>query len=196
MANSPDARSETGELKDVSAPPPAETKPDTGAPETYTDFKLPDGAVLDVEVLGKASPLFKELNLTQDQAQKLVDFYNDINTASKEKLAAVVTEMRTEWRDQVKADKILGPKLDNVITEIGRAKAHLPAEVRSAFESALDITGAGDHPAIVRGFYEMAKLVNEGSHVQGGKPSPEGQTKSGATTPPSLAGAMYPNLPQ
>jgi len=195
MPNTPEARTETGEIKDVSAPPPAEPKPVNGAPETYADFKLPQGAELDKETLGKASPLFKELNLTQDQAQKLVDFYNDINTSAKEKLSAVVTEMRTEWRNQVKADKDIGPKLDSVITEIGRAKSHIPAEVRTAFESALDVTGAGDHPAIVRGFYELAKLVNEGTHVVGGKPSPEGQSKSGTVAPPSLAGAMYPNLP-
>jgi hypothetical protein len=60
----------------------------------------------------------------------------------------------------------------------------------------MNTTGMGDHPAIVRGLYELSKLVNEGTHVTGGAPSPHGQSKTGTSNRPSIAGAMYPNLPQ
>ena len=40
------------------------------APETYADFTLPEGVELDTALLTDAAPLFKELGLTQEQAQK------------------------------------------------------------------------------------------------------------------------------
>src|SRR5215469_13319641 len=92
-------RTETGELNNPSiqptpettTPPPAEPKtvlnqnepapkpeppkPAEGAPEKYSDFKVPEGYQLDPEVNTKASDLFKSMGLSQDSAQKLVDFY-------------------------------------------------------------------------------------------------------------------------
>src|SRR5215831_1270002 len=38
-----------------------------GAPETYADFKAPDGYEFNKERMGEASALFKEANLSQDQ---------------------------------------------------------------------------------------------------------------------------------
>ena len=77
--NSPEARTSTGELIDQSAAPKPETPatPGEGAPETYADFTVPEGSTVSKEVIGEsATPLFRELGLSQDQAQKLVDFYS------------------------------------------------------------------------------------------------------------------------
>ena len=194
MPNTTEAREPDGTLKDASSPTAPKEETSSGAPEAYTDFKVPEGSELDKEIIDKALPLFKELNLPQEHAQKLVDFYNDINKASAAKLETVVQEMRTAWRNEAKADKDIGPKLDSVITEIGRAKDKLPEPIRNAFNQAMDLTGAGDHPAIVKGIYELARLVNEGTHVAGKGPSVESQSKDGKVSAPSLAGAMYPHL--
>ena len=51
-----------------------------------------------------------------------------------------------------------------------------------------------DHPAIVRAFYELSKLVNEGTPVSGRGPAAEGQTPTGRTERPTAASALYPNL--
>ena len=144
---------------------------------------------------GEATPIFKELGLSQEQAQKLVDFYSTKTSKINADLAKSVDDMRAKWRDEVMADKDIGGKLDQVKVELGRAKDRLPAAVRTAFDEALNVTGMGDHPAIVRGIYELAKLVNEGTPVTGNAPSPHGQSKDGAVSRPTLAGAMYPNLP-
>ena len=81
LANDPAARTETGEIIDRSATPPAnepapEPKPGSAAPESYTDFSVPEGHTLDAAAIESATPLFRELGLSQDQAQKLVDFYS------------------------------------------------------------------------------------------------------------------------
>src|SRR5882762_10933205 len=54
---------------------PEGEKPPAGAPEKYEDFKLPDGYKMDETASKEVTAMFKELNLSQDQAQKLVDYY-------------------------------------------------------------------------------------------------------------------------
>src|SRR5215471_16234978 len=48
----------------------------TGAPETYEAFTVPDGFELNDDVQKQAGDLFKGMNLSQGDAQKLVDFYS------------------------------------------------------------------------------------------------------------------------
>lgn len=196
MTNTPEARTPTGEIKDASAPPAASETPATGAPETYADFTAPEGTTLDKELVAEVTPIFKELGLSQEAAQKLMDFHTSKFAKTNELLAKSVDDMRADWRNQVMSDKDIGGKIDQVKIELGRAKDRLPTEIRSAFDEAMNITGLGDHPAIVKGLYEMAKMVNEGSHVSGGGPSPNGQSKTGEVSRPTLASALYPNLSQ
>lgn len=48
-----------------------------GAPEGYESFNMPEGLVIDQAMLDKFLPIARELNLTQLQAQKLVDLYSE-----------------------------------------------------------------------------------------------------------------------
>lgn len=199
--NAPEARNPDGSLKDLSAQPPVEpakpsepAKPEepkapTGAPEKY-EFKLPEGHTLDQGLLDKATPVFKELNLTQEQAQKLVDIQAGWAKTIGETAANNVAKMREEWRDSVKADPVIGPKMETVKADIGKAIGQLPPEVQTAFRDAMDFTGAGDHPAFVRAFWELSKRVIEGKPVSSGNPAPQ----PGAQRPTG-AQAMYPHLP-
>lgn len=203
--NSPEARTPTGEIIDQGNSPvevkpneptaPVEPKPDAPVvPESY-DFRAPEGATLDKSAVDAATPIFKELGLTQDQAQKLVDLYPKITENIVKANNDAYTAMREGWVSELKADKEIGGKLDHVAAEIGKLKQQLPAAVRDAFNEAVNFTGAGDHPAVVRALYEISKLVNEGSHVSGNGPSPNGQSRDGVSKRPSLAGSLYPNLP-
>ena len=203
LANSPEARTETGEIIDRSKPvepagnPTEPPKPESvGAPKAYADFSIPEGHTLDAATIESATPIFRELGLSQDQAQKLVDFYSakigEINSQNE----GFMEQMRTEWRNQLAADKEIGGKLDAVKVDIGRALDRIPAEVRTAYKEAMDLTGAGDNPAIIKAMYSLAQLVNEGTPVRGDNPSPHGQSRTGVETRPSAASAMYPNLPK
>jgi hypothetical protein len=218
--NAPEARTETGALVDQTpavtttttpTPPtetteakPTEAKPaesntsllneeaPAGAPEAYTDFTLPEGYTLDKTQLDEAAPLFKEMNLSQDQAQKLVDFYVKQQQAAVDKPYQQYMEVRKGWADSVKAE--FGNKLPEVKATIGRALATLPAETVSAFRQAMDMTGAGDNPAFVKAFYDLAKRATEGRPVT----APRGVadvTAPGAPAKPSAAQSLYPNLP-
>lgn len=182
---------------------PVEAKaPDAKAPDAYAAFKAPENYTLDPKAVEAALPVFKELGLTQDQAQRLVD----LQTAREIELAkapnATMEAMRTDWRTKVSTDPELakavnGDKtgLDAVKLDIGRALTHLPANEAADFRSAMDLTGAGDHPAFVKAFWKLSQLVTEGKHVTGGGPSPMGQKAPGVADRPSAGKALFPNLP-
>ena len=221
LSNAPEARSPTGEILDqtptqtpdpslnpqtettpstktedtsTTAPEPAKPTDKPGVPEKY-EFKAPEGFDLNETVVTEASTLFKDLGLNNEQAQRLVDFQAKLQKDAADAPYAAYDAMREGWQNEVKADPALGPKLPQIKETIGRALDTLgdPTLVTS-FREAMNLTGAGDHPAFIKAFYKMAQAVVEGSPVRGANPSPHGQSATGRTERPSVAAAMYPNL--
>ena len=181
----------------VPTPPPA-----TRAPESYT-FTAPDGApAIDQTLLDEATPIFKELDLPQADAEKLVALWNKTNTLTAERIRAAAADLSKQWETQLKADPILGPKLDTVRADIGRAFATLSQTPEGAatvnnFREAMNFTGLGNHPAMVSMINLLiSSVLREGTHVAGAKPSTAGQTITGTPAGrPSIANALFPNLP-
>ncbi len=182
--------------------PPTKTPADV-VPAEYAAFRAPDNYTIDPAALAAATPVFKELGLTQDQAQRLVD----IQVAREIELAkapdAAVTAMRNDWRGKTNSDADLLATVDKnsgktgmdaVKINIARTLAVLPVDLQVEFKDAMNLTGAGDHPAFVKAFNKLAAFVTEGSHVTGGGPSALGQAKPGTNTKPDAAAALYPGL--
>lgn len=143
----------------------------------------------------EAGKLFKGLNLSQDQAQQLVDFYVKQTSAAHNAPFEAFKQMTDGWRAEVEtkygADIAQGGRHH---VAVGRLLGQLgPAE--APFREAMDATGVGSHPAFVAAFIRLAEMLGEGGHISGNAPSPLGQARPGADTRPSLAQAMYPNLP-
>lgn len=190
-------------ITDPAAKPAEETKPapSAGAPEAYADFTAPEGYKLDAKAIEAALPVFKEMGLNQEQAQKLVTMQaNQMIEAAKAPTATYET-MRRDWRAAVDADADIKAYsrdgksgLDAVKIDLGRAMATLPESLRTEFKAAMDLTGAGDNPAFVKAFWKMAQQIAEPGHVGGKGPSLAGQQAPG-TKPPTTAQALYPNLP-
>lgn len=218
------ARSPTGEILDQATPPtppppkdgetpptPSEPSkegeapktPAQGAPETYAEFTLPEGLALSKETLEAATPIFKELGLSQEAAQKLVSFHADqLKAALPSVQESAYTEMRKDWAAKTLADKdISGYTLDGktgidaVKIDIGRALGTLDPTLKAEFQAAMDLTGAGDHPAFVKAMWRLSQAVSEGRPVTGKGPSPLGQKAPGDNQRPSPAKSLYPNLP-
>lgn len=82
------------------------------APETYEAFTLPDGMELDDTALAQAMPVFKELNLSQDNAQKLVSIYAELAAKTSEGIrtqqVADHTKLVSEWTKATKAHPEFG----------------------------------------------------------------------------------------
>ena len=200
--SSPATTSTTSDTTLLNQEEPVEQKTEAPVvPETYADFKLPEGQAISPELLAEATPIFKELGLTQENAQKLVDFYAKTNSAGIEKLFNDQRAVRQEWATEAKT------YLDALPGGIKQAKADLGAAKNALFANAdgtpnaekigkfnqfMDMTGAGDNPLFIEAFTKMAKFYTEGKPVTGGGPSKFGQQGPGSR--PTAAGALYPNL--
>jgi transcription antitermination factor NusG len=96
-------RDKPQEDKPADGDKPAE-KPDDkeqkqeGAPEKY-EFKAGEGVELDTEALKDFEPVARDLNLTNEQAQKLVDAYPKI-------LAGVQQRQAEAWQAQTESGQL------------------------------------------------------------------------------------------
>lgn len=176
-----------------------------GAPATYADFKAPEGYELDKALATEAGVMFKEMNLTQEQAQTLVDFYSAQSTKSSNLALQSVRDMRAGWVDQIKSNPEYKGDFDaqgkikpdsKVLVGIGRMLDSLgDAKLASEFRQAMGLTGAGDHPAVWAMLHRLSNHFAEGSSVRGNGPSAHGQDSKGQAASISAASAIYPNLP-
>lgn len=142
----------------------AEKKPE-GAPESY-EFKAPEGVQFDDTVIGAFSEVAKELNLPQDQAQKVLDKVAPVIAARQ---AEQFQAARTEWAETAKADKEFGG--EKLAENLGVAKKALDAFATPELRTLLDQSGLGNHPEVIRMFYRAGKAISEDRFVsgQGGK---------------------------
>lgn len=150
------------------------------APEQYADFTLPEGVTPDPVIREQFKQLAKELDLTQEQAQKLIDLDAQRVTAQAE---AAKTQSTT-WFGQIQADKELGgEKLqENAAVAAGALDKFGTTELKTLLQE----TGLILHPEIVRMFYRAGKAISEDSFVGGSPGSSAAQ--------PSTAQRMYPNM--
>ena len=165
-----------------------------GVPEKY-EFKAPEGYELDEKLIGTASEMFKELGLSQAQADKLFSFYTTEALKNFDAPFEKYQEIRTGWRNDILADRTIADGKDllpEAKASIGRAIDGLGPDLAAKFREAMDFTGAGDNPAFVRAILSWANLSTEGRPVKGAGPSAEGQ--KGKAEPISAAHALYPNL--
>lgn len=220
--NETEARTERGEIKDqtpTTPSTPTEPKPETkaessepspkpslanekpaqasaGAPEKYEAFKVPEGFEMPEESSKEVSAMFKDLNLSQEQGQKLVDYYVKQSQDAAEAPFKLWEQTQEAWQTQVRNDPEIGGKLNEVRTTISKVIDGLgDTKLANDFRAAMDYTGAGNNLAFIKTFYKLAQQLTEGGHVAGTGPSKFGQQAPGTTERPTVARALYPNLP-
>lgn len=154
-----------------------------GAPETYEEFKMPEGIQIDAKALESFTPIAKELNLTQDQAQKLVDVYAQQVEALHAAQVQQMVETRRGWREQVENDQEIGGAKVN--ENVGQAIMALSRYATPELRQALEESGLGDHPEMVRFCYRVGKALAEDQMPTGNTPVPERKK--------SAAELLYPN---
>lgn len=135
-------------------------------PDTY-DLKL-EGAELDAKAVEAATPVFKELGLTNDQANKLMPvadaFAKSITERNNQAILEGVATQRKEWLDTAKADKeIGGQQFDANLVVAAKALDQLGFAKGSPFRALLDESGLGNHPEMIRAFVKVGKAIGEDS---------------------------------
>ncbi|CAM8502052.1 peptidase [Klebsiella pneumoniae] len=134
-----------------------------GAPEAY-EFKAPEGGELDKEAVAQFEPIARELNLSQEQAQKLVDLYGSkVMPQLMKQQADTWQKQVADWGTAAKEDaEIGGDKFDGNLT---RAKQAMDKFATPQLREFLETTGMGNHPELIRVFVKVGAAMSEDSLV-------------------------------
>lgn len=143
---------------------PAAAPPVAVVPERY-DFAL-EGFAIDPALLNQADPVLRDIGLTNEAANKLIPVARDIMARTQENLVrqiedAAATQKRA-WYEAFVADPEIGG------TRRGETE-HLAAKALDAlgyaqghpFRQALNDSGFGNHPDMIRAFRRLGEMVGE-----------------------------------
>ncbi|MBL5913948.1 peptidase [Enterobacter asburiae] len=135
-----------------------------GAPEKY-EFTAGEGVELDSEALKDFEPVARDLNLTNEQAQKLVDAYPKILAGVQQRQAEAWQAQTEQWAADVKADKEIGG--DKLTANLSAAQRALDLFGTPELKEYLNTTGLGNHPDLVKTFVKIGKAMSEDDMVDG-----------------------------
>lgn len=168
-----------------------------GAPETYEDFKLPENVLADSKAMDEFKAEAKGLNLTQEQAQNLVNRGADLvqKTVQQvyEQQVAQYAEKVQGWHSARASDKEIGgtdevqQRVLSDAVKVVHALGGSTDPEKNPLMKALNETGAGNHPEIIRAFYRLRDSVGADGKLISGL-NQTGQVLSEAQR-------LYPNLP-
>ena len=138
----------------VADPATPATAVDTSAVE-YDGFELPEGMELDAVALEKAAPVFKELGLTKEQAQKLVS----MRATEIQEQNDTFEKTKADWLTAAKQDKDIGG--DKFDESVGDARRFVDNFGSPELKSLLDSTGLGNNVSVIKAFARAGKLMKE-----------------------------------
>lgn len=149
---------------------------------TYADFTLPEGMTLNETVLSEATPIFKELGLNQEQAQKLIDIYAGQIQAGSQKQVDDFNQLMSDWRAQSEKDPEFGG--NNFEANIAIARKAIDVYGTPGLKQLLGDHGVGNHPEVIRFMVKIGKTLKEDEPGSSGSASPPAQDR---------ASLLYPN---
>lgn len=168
---------------DKQSPAAADDATPQGAPDVY-EFKPHDsGFSFDKEVLEAFSGTAKELKLTNEGAQKVLDSIAPALVAQSQRH---VNTLNQQWIDATTADaEIGGDKLEASLASARKALTLGTPELRKLLGPAAEGgSGFGNHPEVIRFLATIGKALSEDKFVPAGKITPP-QNKT-------FAERMYP----
>lgn len=176
--------------KDPVIPEPPK-EPEAPAPAAFAldKIKLPEGMKSDDPTLASFGEVLANDKLSPlERGQALLDLYADVTKKGRDAATEAWNTVNKQWETATLADKdIGGAKWDTTKSTIAKAIDSLGPELAASVREALDVTGAGNHPAMVKMMYKFASQITEGGHIGGNPP--------GAGAPKSVKDAFYPNSP-
>lgn len=153
--------------------PAEETEEVGGAPDQYEEFVIPEGLTATDGQIADASAMFKELGLTQAQAQKLVDFESSrANTNAAEQNSAMqarLEEINNEHIKAVQEDPDMGGV--DYKTNVAIANKAIRHFGGDALVQALVDHHMASHPEVVKAFWIIGNAQAEDTVRPGAKPA-------------------------
>lgn len=150
-------------------------------PDTY-ELTMPEGMEPDAALLDKATPLFRELKLTGEQAQKLSDLYAGKLAETRKAQLDAWNGLLDGWRSAAQSDPEIGGA--KFAENVGAAKTALDRFGTPELKKALDQYGMGNHPELIRFCCRVGRALGEDRLVDG--------KAGGASVDP--AKVLYPGM--
>lgn len=164
-AGDPDPDSPEGKAKAEADTKAVEAAKLIGAPEAYTEFTVPEGAVIPDGFFEAYTPIVKDFNLSQEGAQALFD---RLATDLQPKMIAAQQEkwegVKTAWAEATKVDKEIGGT--GYEANVAIAQRALNTFATPELKQALSDYGMGNHPEMVRLMLRIGKAMREDSVIQ------------------------------
>jgi len=136
----------------------------------YDAFSFPDGVHVNETHLSTFREVARELELTQEQAQKLVDLQTKMGMDAVEAQTMQWEQTCSEWRGELLADpEIGGRKFDGALRTAMLAATHYgdPELVNVLKTNPM----YGNNPSLVRFLHRVGKTLTSGQAAIGGQPS-------------------------
>ena len=172
----PGGEPDKGEAKGKeSEPKPAE------APKEFdpTALTVPDGLVPDQELLQQFGDLAKDMNISQEQAQELVDLQVKAIKAQEDQFV----EMRRQWVDELKKDQEYGgTRFDATVSDAQAVMRRFDPD--GEVLQVLQTTGFGDNPAVIKMLAKIKRSISDDEFVT---------TSEKATDKKSLNERLWPD---
>lgn len=165
-----EAKAASDVKEDASKPQETEAKKDDAqaVPDKY-EFEVDEDSPISDEHLDKIAAYAKERGLSQEAAQKLVDMQAETLKTQQENLSSEFKKTADGWRDAARADKEIGG--DGFNRNVELAKRVVDKFASAEFKKALNETGFGNHPELLRTFVRIAAAVGEDTLVVPGASS-------------------------
>lgn len=144
----------------------ADEKAANSAPEAYADFTLPEGYEMDGEILESFKGLAKELNVSQEKAQKFIDLQTQLATKQAEAYQAAVVAQGQQWAAEIKNDPQLGG--ENYDKSVASAVKVIQAFGDESLSHLLNESGLGNHPALFKFCHRISAAISEDKFVMPG----------------------------
>lgn len=162
-AENGDEKSKEGEKKEEA---------EQGAPEQYEEFQAPEGLSYDDQFMGTFKDVAKELNLSQKQAQHLLDKCAPVLAQRQVEQIKAVSD---QWVERTKSDKeIGGTNWTRAASDIARVRDRFGVNADGKMDP--DIaefmsTPIGNHPGLLKLLARMGRAIGEAGFPKGGNDS-------------------------
>jgi len=145
-------------------------------PEKY-EFKLPEGITLDQVTLDKVSPVFKEIGLSNEKAQKMVDAYIGIQKAQTESQETAFNKFVEDSKNET--IEALGANYKQEMAFAAKVKErYLSKETMEK----LNASGLANDKDLISDLIKIGRDISEDKLVEG---------KRGEVKPKSPADVIY-----
>lgn len=155
-----------------------EEEAEQGAPEQYEEFKAPEGLSYDDQFMGTFKDVAKELNLSQKQAQHLLDKCAPVLAQRQVEQIKAVSK---QWEERTKTDKeIGGENWTRASSDIARVRDKFGVNADGKMDPDIQEfmqTPIGNHPGLLKLLARVGRAFGEGDFPRGdvakdGKVSP------------------------